>query len=189
MAAIAVNEPVRNSLRPWWPTIAASLLFAGGTAAVLVSDAGYLRNTYFTAGLAVLAWIAWYDLRTHRAPNRVVYPATCLALAASLVLGWESALSSLTGSFAAFGIFLAIALLGRGAMGFGDVKVAALAGAIVGIKGLLLLLLVTHLAGLLVAGVVLGLRIRSRRDQVAFTPFLVLGVVACAWIATTLGPY
>lgn len=189
MAAIAINEPARNSLRLWWPSIAAGLLFAAGIAAVAASDAGLVRGAYFVAGLAVLSWIAWYDLRTHRAPNRVVYPATGLALVASLALGWDSALSSLAGSGAAFGIFLLIALVGRGAMGYGDVKVAALAGAIVGIKGLLLLLLVTHMAGVLVALAALGLRLRSRRDEVAFTPFLVLGVVVCAWVAPTPGPY
>jgi leader peptidase (prepilin peptidase) / N-methyltransferase len=189
VAAIAINEPARNSLRSWWPSLAAGLLFTAGIAAVAASDAGIARGAYFVAGLGVLCWIAWFDLRTHRAPNRVVYPATGLALAASLGLGWESALSSLAGSAAAFGIFLLIALVGRGAMGYGDVKVAALAGALVGIKGLLLLLLVTHLVGVLVAVAALGLRLRSRRDEVAFTPFLVLGVVACAWVAPTLGPY
>lgn len=189
MAAIAINEPARNSLRHWWPSIAAGLLFAAGIAAVAASDSGVVRSACFLAGLVVLSWIAWYDLRTHRAPNRVVYPATGLALAASLALGWDAALSSLAGSAAAFGVFLAIALVGRGAMGFGDVKVAALAGAIVGIKGLLLLLMVTHLVGVIVALAALGLRLRSRRDEVAFTPFLVLGVVACAWVAPALGPY
>lgn len=189
MTALALDEPVRRSLRPLWPRLAVGAMFATAVAAAWAGEAGVLRTAYLLAGVAVLTWIAWYDLRTHRAPNRVVYPATALALTGSGVLGWEAALSSLLGALAAFGVFLLIALIGRGAMGYGDVKVAALAGALVGIKGLLLLLLVTHLAGALFAAVALGFRLRSRGEEVAFTPFLLLGVVACAWIAPVLGPY
>jgi leader peptidase (prepilin peptidase)/N-methyltransferase len=189
ITAFALDEPARKPFRVWWPGLAAGAMFAAALGAVWVSDAGLVRSAFLLAGVAVLTWIAWFDMRTHRAPNRVVYPATALALAGSLTLGWDAAVSSLAGSAAAFGVFLVIALLGRGAMGYGDVKVAALAGALVGIKGLLLLLLVTHLVGVLFAAAALGFRLRSRGDEVAFTPFLLLGVVACAWIAPTLGPY
>jgi leader peptidase (prepilin peptidase) / N-methyltransferase len=189
MAAFALDDAPRRAFRLSWSDLAVGAMVVAFVVALWGSDAGILRSAYASAGVAVLAGIAWFDLRTHRAPNRITYPATLLALAGSLTLGWESALSSLVGGLAAFGVFLVIALLGRGAMGYGDVKVAALAGVLVGIKGFLPLLLVTHLAGAIFAAAALGLRLRRRGDEAAFTPFLLLGVVACAWIAPTLGPY
>jgi leader peptidase (prepilin peptidase)/N-methyltransferase len=83
-----------------------------------------------------------------------------------------------------FVAMLGIMALGRGAMGAGDVKFAALAGIVVGIQGALPLLFTAFITGGIVAAVALGLRLRKRKDPIAFTPFLAAG----ALIALTLYP-
>ena len=128
--------------------------------------------------LAVLAGIAIHDLRTLRAPNRVVYPAIALAALASLTLGRADAADALLGGAVAFLALLAVTLVSRGSMGLADTKVGALCGMAVGLNAVLPMLAVAFVSGGAVAASVLALRIRGRRDVVAFTPFLAAGVLA-----------
>src|SRR5690606_31521402 len=121
--------------------------------------------------------IAWHDVRTLRAPNRYVYPLLAVSVVASLTLYRDHAAEALLGGLLAFGILFMIALVGRGAMGFGDVKYGIVCGIAVGLHGVLPMLAFTFVAGAAVALVVLGLRVRGRRDVVAFTPFLYVGVL------------
>jgi leader peptidase (prepilin peptidase) / N-methyltransferase len=188
MAALAVHSAREGTNRALWPAVLVGAMVIAFVAALLVREPGATRALYVGLGVMALAWIAFHDFRTHRAPNQVVYPVLALALFGSVVLGWQAALSSLAGAVVAFVVFFVIAALGRGKMGYGDVKVAAIAGALVGIKTVLSLLLVTYLVAALVAAIALGFRLRGRRDTVAFTPFLLFGVVACAWFVPTLGP-
>ncbi|GAB4320733.1 MAG: hypothetical protein Kow0010_00680 [Dehalococcoidia bacterium] len=182
----AVGE--RRMARVAWPDAVVVAMVGALALALLMRNPGPARMLYAGAGAGVLTWIALYDVRTLRAPNRVVYPAIGALLLGSTVLGLSAAASAVGGAALSFGFFLVIAMIGRGAMGFGDAKVAAVAGASVGLGGLVPMLLATHLAGMLVASVALGFRLRSRNDVVAYTPFLLLGVVAATWVAPTVGP-
>lgn len=129
--------------------------------------------------VGILAFIAAHDAEHRRAPNRVVYPALAAALLASLTLGWSDALEAVLGGAVTFGVLLAVALAGRGAMGAADVKVGALCGLAVGLHGAIPLLLVTFVAGALAAAPLLLLRIRRGTDTIAFTPFLVVATIVC----------
>ena len=79
---------------------------------------------------------------------------------------------ALAGGIAVFSIMLILALVGRGAMGFGDVKVGCFCGIAVGLRGVVPMLLITFLAGALLAVVLLLLHARKRKEVIAFTPFL-----------------
>jgi prepilin signal peptidase PulO-like enzyme (type II secretory pathway) len=137
--------------------------------------------------LVPLAAIAWLDIRTLRAPNRYVYPLIAVSVIVSLTLYRAHAAEALLGGLLAFGILFVVALLGRGAMGFGDVKYGIVCGIAVGLHGVLPMLGFTFVVGALVAGLALGLKLRQRKDVVAFTPFLYLGVLfALVW---TQQPY
>jgi hypothetical protein len=64
----------------------------------------------------------------------------------------------------------------------GDVKFATLCGVLTGAGGVVAMTLVTFATGGLVAGAVLVGRIRGRRDAIALTPFMTIGVlVTLAW--------
>lgn len=188
MASLVGTVGERRMARVAWPDAVVVAMVGALVLALFVRDPGPVRTLYASAGAGVLAWIALFDVRTLRAPNRMVYPAVSALLLGSTVLGLPAAISAVGGAALSFGFFLVIAVIGRGAMGFGDAKVAAIAGAAVGLSGLVPMLLAIHLAGALVAGLVLGLRLRRRKDVVAYTPFLLLGVVVAAWVAPTIGP-
>ena len=161
----------------WYPRnavflagIGAVILLAGAVAIVKGAD-GY-RGVLGVGYWAILAALAVGDARTRRAPNRIVYPALLLGVAASLPLGPTGAIEVLLGGAVAFGVMLVVALLGRGAMGYGDVKVGALCGLAVGLHGVVPMLVLTALSSAALAALLLVFRIRKRRDSLPFVPFL-----------------
>ena len=127
--------------------------------------------------LVPLTVIAVIDVRTMRAPNRYVYPLIALAVVLSLTLFHDDVAEALLGGVLAFAVLLVIAFFGRGRMGFGDVKYGLVCGITVGLHGTLPMLAFAILAGAAVAAVAVGFKLRTRQDVVAFTPFLLLGVV------------
>lgn len=129
----------------------------------------------------ILILLAVIDLEQRRVPNVVVLPAIALTLVHAWYTGQLA--SAAFGMVVAFGVFLAFYALGRrifgpGALGMGDVKLAALIGAMIGLEWILY----TLLAGILLAGVVaagLLLSGRARRgDSLPFGYFMALAALA-----------
>jgi leader peptidase (prepilin peptidase)/N-methyltransferase len=57
-------------------------------------------------------------------------------------------------------------------MGLGDVKLAALVGLMIGYPLVIVALLLSMIAGGLVAAILLVLKIKGRKDPIPFAPFL-----------------
>ncbi len=77
-------------------------------------------------------------------------------------------------------MFLFVITKGKG-MGFGDVKLAAVIGLLVGIRGGIITLYVAFLTGTIVGVVLMLLRRYGLKSMVPFGPFLVLGLIAVIW--------
>jgi prepilin signal peptidase PulO-like enzyme (type II secretory pathway) len=104
-------------------------------------------------------------------------PAAGLALAASFVPGLPGPASALVGGLAGFGLFIALALLGRGAMGMGDVKLAGVIGLMLGYPaGLQALAVGILMGGLAAVGMLLARRVK-RKSYIAYAPYLSLGAL------------
>lgn len=73
------------------------------------------------------------------------------------------------------GIFLAIALLVPHGMGGGDVKLAAMFGANLGLTKGLLAMFLGICYGSVIGVLLLAFKIKGRKDRIPFGPFLVLG--------------
>lgn len=159
-----------------WPRPLLEILAGAGLGAcslvVLLREPGVHRGLLAFAYLVLLFLMAVHDIRSLQVPNRIVYPALTFGVAASLTLGRSDASEALLGGAVAFVVLLVVALLGRGAMGFGDVKVGCFCGIVVGLSGVLPMLFLAFLGGALVAGPLLALRIRKPKDVIAFAPFL-----------------
>jgi prepilin signal peptidase PulO-like enzyme (type II secretory pathway) len=118
------------------------------------------------------------DLLRYRVPNAITYPGTLLALAAALVMPGAEFQSALL-AFVAAGVgFLALALATNGGFGLGDVKLAALIGAALGLQASYQALFLGIMGGGLILLVLFAIGAVGRKQAVPYAPFLALAAVA-----------
>lgn len=90
--------------------------------------------------------------------------------------------SYLLGAVAGGGLLLFIAILSRGGMGGGDIKLMAVVGMAIGWKLTILAFFLATLAGALVGVILLVTKVVKRKEPIPFGPFLALGTfVAYFW--------
>ena len=126
------------------------------------------------------------DLDTQLIPNRILGPATVAGIVL-LGLGYIADTSSgspvqaLIGGVAYFLVMLVLALIVRGGLGFGDVKLAFLIGVFTGYLSLghvLVSGIGSFLIGGLVAVFLLVTRRSGRKDAIPFGPFMTAAAIA-----------
>ena len=91
--------------------------------------------------------------------------------------------NGLMGFFVGGGVFFLIAMVTNGAMGGGDIKLMAVTGLWLGWKYILLVMLLSFVLGAMVSMVLLLLKLKSRKDEIPFGPFISLS----AFIAMYFG--
>lgn len=113
----------------------------------------FVNSTALTILLILLVTAVLSDLRTHRIPNVLVFPALALSLLVhTLGSGMEGLLA--TGAGLAVGMAMLLPFYLIGGMGAGDVKLVGVVGSLLGPWGAL----VTGIATLM-AGAVLGIAV------------------------------
>ena len=137
------------------------------------------------AGLIV---IAAYDLKKMLIPDEILWPLVVLALlyfiARTLIEGSFAILSSaFVGALIFGGIILILHFVSKGKwMGFGDIKLAALLGFILGIPLVFVGFFITFLAGGFLGLVLMAIGKKSLKDKVPFAPFMIIGfLIAIFW--------
>jgi leader peptidase (prepilin peptidase)/N-methyltransferase len=147
------------------------------------------------AFLSVLVALSFIDFDTRLLPDVLTIPGICLGLVAG---GWpglagglfadpttnpwvNSFVASLAGYLVGGGVTWAIRIVGtalfrKEAMGFGDVKLMAMIGAVLGWQSALLTMFLGCLFGAVGGG--LGVLL-GRGNVIPFGPFLALGAVVC----------
>lgn len=130
----------------------------------------------------LLLAVAIIDLEHHIIPNRLLVVGLIgwvpLALLAHPV-PWTL---SILGLAVAGGFFFLVAVLSRGGMGAGDVKLAGVMGLYLGLYRVIISIFVGVVVGGLVGLLLLLLGLKRRRDYIPFGPFLVLGgIIALFW--------
>jgi leader peptidase (prepilin peptidase)/N-methyltransferase len=147
-------------------------------AAACVVKFGPTPGAVLAAGfVAVLAAVCASDLERRIIPNRIVLPATAVALAVQVALEPDRALEWIIGGVAAAVILALPLVVAPGGVGMGDLKLALLLGVVLG-RYVWVALVVAFLAAFAVALVLLirhGAAARSR--AFAFGPFLAFGAV------------
>ena len=191
--------------------LATGLLFAAIAARYAFSSLLYVY-WIFGAALIVLTVI---DLKEMILPDEITLPGIAFGLIASFffpeemhgVVGrWPGVGASLAGAAAGAGVMLLISKAGtvlfrkklkaigeEEAMGFGDVKLMAMVGAVLGVWKVLLVGVV--LGPLMGAVIGLALKLKTGKDIIPFGPFLAAGTLVAvffgdsiiAWYARLLG--
>jgi len=164
---------------------------------VEVSTAALFGLAFWQYGLSIELPVALFyislfmvflviDLEHGLILNRMVYPALALALLLSIFFTIflpqvgivpDIARAAIGGGIG-FVVFLLIVIVSRGGMGFGDVKLAALIGLATGFPLVILALIMGMILGGLAAVILLGFRIKKRKEAMPFGPFLAVAAIA-----------
>ncbi len=183
LTAVSLGEAGRAHLAalvgegPLWRRLA---LVVSTTAAFAAAAARYEQPeqaAVISAYAAVLIACAATDLMAFRVPNVITYPAAGGALLAAALMPHGNPTEALIGGALGAGLLLAIALISRGGLGLGDVKLAGFAGLALGGPLILPALMITTLAGGLAAAY-LALRVRRRSHPMPYAPFIAGGALA-----------
>lgn len=134
-----------------------------------------LRAALFVLILVVVVFV---DLDHRLIPNAVTYPGMTAGLLLALPDGPAALAERVLAGVGAGAFFLAVAVVSRGGMGGGDVKLAAVMGLFLGWPAIAAALFLSFLAGGLVGIALILLRLRRRKDAIPFGPFLALGSLA-----------
>ena len=131
----------------------------------------YLVGLVFFSLLFILALI---DLEHKLLPDILTLPGIVIGLLFSL-FGWTlSFWSSVLGAVVGFGLLFAIALISKGGMGMGDVKLMALIGSFLGWKAVLYVLFGGALFGSVGGLLYLYITKQGRKTPIPFGPSLAL---------------
>jgi leader peptidase (prepilin peptidase)/N-methyltransferase len=143
---------------------------------------------YFTAvGIALAA----IDLETRRLPTPIILPsyavlAALLGLAALVQPDGWALLRAALGALALFAFFFALVFIYPAGMGFGDVRLAGLLGAVLGYLGWATWAIgafAGFLLGALVGVALLAARRAGRKTAVPFGPSMIAGALLALFVA------
>ncbi len=135
-----------------------------------------------SAGLIVLSTI---DFRLRRLPTPIVYwtgglGGALLVVASAGTGDWHSLVSAAIGAAACFALFFAIFMAVPKGLGFGDVRLVAVCGLMLGWLGLRVVplgLLLGFLLAALPAVALVVLKKANRKSQIPFGPYLAAGAI------------
>lgn len=149
----------------------------------------------FYACLFIIIFVI--DLEQGLILNKVVYPSMVVALLLALLprpwlTQWvvTGVANAALGGGIGFAIFLLIAIVSRGGMGWGDVKLAALIGLATGFPLVFFAIIMGAILGGIVAVALMIAKKRKRQETIPFGPFLALAaMVTLLWGSNILSWY
>jgi leader peptidase (prepilin peptidase) / N-methyltransferase len=164
-----IDRTSATSLLPAWAVATAAVL-----AVATVARLGFSANSLAWAAVqVVLVFVAADDLAHRRVRNVVTIPVSGVAVLLRAVFERSALAEVVIAGLVVFVVFLAVAVVLRGGVGMGDVKLAGMLGFLLGWKVVPAIFL-GAIAGGVVAAVLL-VRASGRRSTMAYAPYLALG--------------
>ncbi|MBZ5201217.1 prepilin peptidase [Planomicrobium chinense] len=127
--------------------------------------------------VSLLVIITVSDIAYMLIPDKVLLPVGIVLLALRLFIPLDPWWDALLGAAVGFGILLLIAVISKGGMGGGDIKLFFVIGLVLGTSGTLLTLFFASLIGAIAGIVQLRVRNQDRKTPVPFGPSIALGAV------------
>ncbi|MBC7263113.1 MAG: prepilin peptidase [Chloroflexi bacterium] len=125
------------------------------------------------AGLFSVIFVV--DAETGFVPNLVLGAGAIIALTLRLAYSALPVSSALLGAVVGFTLFLPLALIRKGVMGAGDIKLAGLIGLVVGFPGVITALAMGVVLGGLGALILMLSGAKRRHDYMPYAPYLAVG--------------
>lgn len=134
--------------------------------------------------VSMLIVISLIDLKHKIIPDSLNITGAIIGII-YIILNKTIIFDRLIGLSIGLGLFLAIAVL-TSAMGGGDIKLMAVLGLIFGIKGVLFITLFSFVIGAIISVVLLILKMKSRKDEIPFGPFISLSALIYIFYGTEI---
>lgn len=146
----------------------------------------------FCLFVSLLIVIAFIDFETKYVYNSTVIFGVVSGLVFDILIWIETKTipwDYIVGAFIGFGVIYLIVILTHG-MGEGDIDIALICGLFLGIEGIGVTLFMAIIIGGIVAGLILIFKIKNRKAEIAFGPYLAIGgVIACLYGSLLLKIY
>ena len=133
--------------------------------------------TVYALMASALLVVALIDFDHNIIPDTITLPGMAVGLGLSVCALPITPLASLLGLLIGGTLFYLIALVSKGGMGGGDIKLIAMIGAFLGWQGALFTIFSGALLGSLVGMMLMLLGKKGRKDKVPFGPFLSFGAM------------
>ena len=132
----------------------------------------YLEYFVYIFVFSLLIVVSVIDSKTKTISNKLVFLIFIVSLMYKLYIGliFDSMLGLLTG----FSIFFFIAVVSRGGMGGGDIKLVSAIGVLLGFEKTLSMISFAFILAGIVAVLLLITKVKSRKDSLPFAPFIAI---------------
>jgi leader peptidase (prepilin peptidase)/N-methyltransferase len=175
------NRALPWQVPPWPGRVRWSIML---TLPIFTAVAGYRFETLpallISLLLGALLVCTATDLLRYRVPNVITYPSIALALLAATVMPDADLLGAVIAALLGGGMFLLLAIITRGGLGLGDVKLAVLIGAMLGLPAAYLALFYGVIAGGVIIFLLFASGVVGRKEPVPYAPFLALAAIGVA---------
>lgn len=140
--------------------------------------------------VSLLVIITVSDIAYMLIPDKVLLPMGIVLLALRLFIPLDPWWDAIAGALVGFGLLLLIAIVSKGGMGGGDIKLFFVIGLVLGVSGTLLTLFLASLIGAIAGLFMLRKSEQGRKTPVPFGPSIALGaVITYFWGAELLAWY
>ncbi len=137
------------------------------------------------AFVAAVVAVAFIDYDHTIIPDKIVLPGLLLGLMASIALNPQDWWKYLAASAGAATFLFALGMIWANGMGFGDVKMAAFMGAVLG-SGVIVALFAAFFIGAVVGIILMATHKRTRKDAIPFGPYLAVGAIVSIFVGQAL---
>ncbi|WP_062104552.1 prepilin peptidase [Bacillus niameyensis] len=127
--------------------------------------------------ISLLVIISISDIVYMLIPNKILLFFTAFFLIERIIQPLNPWWDSLVGSLVAFILLMAIAVISKGGMGGGDVKLYAVLGFVLGTKLVLLSFFIANLIGAIIGLLGIAVGIFTRKKPIPFGPFIAIGAL------------
>lgn len=117
------------------------------------------------------------DIREKLILDVITLPSIVVLVIVRFFIGEEPFLTYLLGGVVGFGLLLLLAIVSKGGMGGGDIKLYAAIGVVLGPAMTVMSLVLASFIGVVVGLLLISLKIVKRREPIAFGPSIMIGTL------------
>lgn len=152
---------------------------------LIISTIFFIYKKGFSSGefisysilIIILAIATVTDVKKMLIPNKLLIIGFLISLVFIFVNSNITILSKVLGGLISGGLVLGLLYLTKGGIGMGDVKMISMVGFYTGLVNIFNILIISTLFSGLAGILLLGFKIKGKKDSLPFAPFVLMGTV------------